>query len=735
MRKKIIFVGIVMVSIILLTINLLAQEPESPSQQPLPEDFDYTDPAAVNSLNVEDLVTAIAEGKITDLSIVNDNQLAAALGKNPALVLPKLPDNDLARALTSDLTLMDKSFDIAKEVVIRTGKDANILNNHPEVKEKFFSTFTVTDSGGKINHLGPPEVLEAIARGETPDLGKVKVTTEGVPPEKSTTFTLGAVPNAELLEDGSLRIKKISEDKSIQTETVITGAEDFAVKKDETGKEVMVLTKGIATVKGEVPKIEVKEGKVAVPNIYKNGHSVYEGTFTVKSTTLEKFVGLEEGLLIEGKFSSYENHIRPDGTNARGESIGEVDGIVFQPKKESTKNFILLSGEKETTFKKTNGVSLTINSPEGVYYTENTGLPIANFCNSAFSCIVNNPGSSGNPEFNKRLAFLNVQKEDKIDVKTPVYYDHLEVLDQKNGEVSISSVDKSTGKTLSKTTLFAGGDIVLEGKMQSTKAGRFDVTYKTCEEGDYTHCEQTLHHWSSNHYLADQTYFNKPTDHFLTCTVGVDCERQFAENFGRIIPPNAKTVSTTVIVAGDNTYTARSLQTYCRTKGGCYIFNSRDVPPTTDSKNIVITGHHGPFDTHLYRNGVSNTGKMDEIEFNCETGFSPFGCLPEQNQEKPVETITFSACNTALSGENAVTKALSKKYPQTKSIQGAYGKAPINEDILTIPTTEEERRQQAREWGKNRRAWLVKQEDESWSLTDGKVEMDSKPAVHDWQIT
>lgn len=733
MRKKIIFVGMVIVSIVLLTISLLAQEPESPSKQPLPEDFDYTDSAAVNSLKVEDLVTAIAEGKITDLSIVNDNQLAAALGNNPAAVLPKLSDSDLARALKSDLSLIDKSVEITKEVILRTGKDADLLNNNPEVKEKFFSTFAIVDKGGKINSIGPQEVIEAIARGEITDLGKVKVTTAGLPPEKSTTFTLGAVSGAELLADGSLRIKK----------TVIAGTEDFFIEEDEYGEKTLVMEKGLATVAGESPKMEVRNGKLRTAIAGEDVYSTHEGTFTLRKTTLTQFPGLEEGYLIQGEFSSY-TEFTDRGRIITGSSPGvQVSGQIFVPEKRSeevtsTDRFIILSGVKGTAITKRDGTKIVVNTKEGVYYTDRALRTAASFCNAGFSCIVNAPSSSfsENSGFRDRLAFLNVQNEDKIAVKTPVYYDHVEVLDQKNGEVIFTSYDKLSGRTNSKITVHAQGDVRTEGLMELTKSGRFDVMYEKCDKNGLE-CNKILHHWSSNRHQKVQAYFAKPREHFVTCTVGVDCERKFAENFGKIIPPGAAKASTTVIIAGENAYTAQTLYNHCKKYGGCYILNSRDAPPTTDSSHLVVTGHHGGAG-YLYRDKTGeNPMPIDKLYMSCETGTSPFSCLPKESAKNPVKTITFSACNTiaAAPEQSPMLSALSEAYKGAQSIQGSNGKAPLHEGINAIPTSEGELKKQAREYGNGKRAWYVKQKDGSWKFTDGKTEVkeeQEKPDAGEW---
>lgn len=734
-KKKIIIAGIALL-MVLFTVSLLAQEPESPSKQPLPEDFDYTNPAAVNSLNVEDLVTAIAEGKITDLSIVNDNQLAAALGKNPAAVLPKLSDNDLARALKSDLSLMDQSVEITKEVVLRTGKDANLLNNNPEVKEKFFSMFAVIDKGGKIKSIGPPEVLEAIAKGEIPDLGKVKVTTAGLPPEKSTTFTLGAVPNAELLEDGSLRIK----------ETVITGTEDFFIEEDESGEKSLVMQKGLAMVTGESPKIDVRDGKLRIIFAGEGTYSTYEGTFTLRKTRLEQFSGLEEGYLVQGEFSSYTEFNDQRGGIIRSSSLEvHISGQIFLPEKRSeevtnTNRFIILGGTKGTTLTKNDGTKISINTQEGVYYTDRALRTAASFCNTGFSCIVNAPSSSfsENSGFRDRLAFLNIQNEDKISVKTPVYYDHVEVLDQKNGEVIFTSYDGLSGRTNSKITIHAGGDIRTEGLMELTKSGRFDVMYEKCDEPKFD-CNKILHHWSSNRYQKVQAYFAKPRDYFVACTVGVDCERKFAENFGKIIPSGAERASTTIIVAGENAYTTQTLYNYCKKSGGCYILNSRDTPPTTDSSHLVVTGHHGGGGYIFRDNTGENPTPIDKLYMSCETGASPFSCLPKESAKNPVKTVTFSACNTiaAIPEQSPMLSALSETYKQAQSIQGSSGKAPLHEGMSTIPINNEGRKEQAREHGNGKRAWYVKQKDGSWKFTDGKTkekqeEEQEKPDSGEW---
>ena len=141
------------------------------------DDIDYSSPDDVNSMEPQDLASAIEQGKISDMSIVDDNKLSEALSNNPS-ISAKLEDGDLARAVNQDLSLLDNPS-VMSDFDSRAQSDTHILNDNPNIKKKWFADKGITDEGAEL---------------ETYDGSTVK--TKG---SQATTFNINNHPEARVL--------------------------------------------------------------------------------------------------------------------------------------------------------------------------------------------------------------------------------------------------------------------------------------------------------------------------------------------------------------------------------------------------------------------------------------------------------------------------------------------------------------------------------------------------------
>ena len=146
------------------------------------KEIDYNNRNDVNKLDAKDLASAIEQGKIKDMSIVNDNKLADALKDNPSIAV-KLEDKDFARAINQDASLIDNNK-IFENIESRAKKNTFILNDNPTIKKKWFSKHGITDEGAEL---------------ESYDGTIVK--TKG---SEATTFNINDHPGAKVLPSGRL---------------------------------------------------------------------------------------------------------------------------------------------------------------------------------------------------------------------------------------------------------------------------------------------------------------------------------------------------------------------------------------------------------------------------------------------------------------------------------------------------------------------------------------------------
>ncbi len=88
---------------------------------------DYTDSQYVNNLGAEELVEALEQGKISDLSIIDDNRLVVALASNPSL--------------------LDKK-EILSDFDQRVSKSVDLVNENPQLMQKWFAAYNIVAQPG-----------------------------------------------------------------------------------------------------------------------------------------------------------------------------------------------------------------------------------------------------------------------------------------------------------------------------------------------------------------------------------------------------------------------------------------------------------------------------------------------------------------------------------------------------------------------------------------------------------
>ena len=642
-----------------------------------------------------------------------ENNPSAAFENNPAKAWEAIKNNP--NVLTKQ-NVLDAAF--AKD----SSRAAGILNTNVNLfdKENVQNKFDGAAVGTAIILNTNPQAkaawLEKKYKISMDDQGVeikgydgTKIITGGT---KGTAFNIKDVPDATIQQDGSLHFR----------EAFIGGTEEFFVAADEFGKELYHTKGGEVTLGQEAKNLRFKSDESIVRIAFaKNDFVAYEGNFVLEQGAIGQLPEVQ-GTKVSGTFSRSAEYIGKAGVLEKGAGFPpiEIKGTIFQEEKEEPYKFILLD---KTTVIEDDKTIIDIETNSRIYYTEAFNRKDEGaYCkkNAGFGCITNRQGDALNSPYRGRLAFQNIREGDSVSVKTPAYFDRVEVLNQQGGEITFASLDN--GRIVTEVKSSATTPPQFKGAMEDVKAGRFDVLYNKDPACQGETCAKLLHHWSSNKFQKDSSYFKKPRDHFATCTFGQDCEEIFAQSFGHIIPPKdpSKKISTTIIAAGDNTHTPKSMAGYCQQEG-CYILNSRDVPPATKSSRLVVTGHHIEGDDNVWRDppaAVGDHNPIDKLYFATVEGGSPLDALPPGN----VEHLSFSACNTATDKDYSGFQQLRTHYGNLQNIQGWDGKAPLYEGISIFALNPEERKREAigsKEFSKGERAWYVKQADGSWVQTNG----------------
>lgn len=93
---------------------------------PTPIPIDYTSREDINALSGQDIASAISSGKITQLTIINDDKFAEAMNSDNTLIIRENVFNEIGR---------------------RARQDISFLNDNQKVKASWFEQFGITDTG------------------------------------------------------------------------------------------------------------------------------------------------------------------------------------------------------------------------------------------------------------------------------------------------------------------------------------------------------------------------------------------------------------------------------------------------------------------------------------------------------------------------------------------------------------------------------------------------------------
>jgi hypothetical protein len=696
---------IIFVFLFMLLVPLVLASHISDHIDPLLEQQDFLD-----ALN-KDPVAAFASDPVQAWEAIRSDP---SLMTNPSIANQAFQNNpfDAADLVNNNINLLDSGH-ILEEFNRAAISSIEILNQNPQAKVKWFQElYFISDKGVKVHSYDGSELTME---------GKLEFEDEIILKNTLTTFSPKDFPGAILDPSGAV----------IKGGSVFFGTESLKISLTELDEETIFMQNGDAEISvGEKLNMDVKGGRVLIKN-QEDESIAYSG----KSFSLVKN---EKGVSVKSE-EPFERKYAYAGENDQALRSAIITGEILDPKDSLTSEFIIkgdsqIKFKTETTFyrlinnkeveKKSSGDTsiLEIESGNEVYYTESKFRTADNFCNSDFSCIINNPAEASDPTIRHKFEVQELKNNDKIKFKTASRYDKFEIDEPTFGEVSIISLSKE-GRFESEIKVTSspedGTKLKTKGVLSKTNAGRVDVFY---EESDTL----KMHHWSSNEFYKYQgvkNYFTKPRNNFVTCEIGIDCEPKIAKAFGRIYPTGAKNVQTTIIIAGENVRKAHRFRETCLKQGGCYILNSRDVPPTTDSKNIVLNGHHWGKTNYIWRDAP--TASEDR-----HVPIDPF--YFDEMPEGPVEAISFKSCNTVNSpNQQDVYEGfndLKERYPTLNRVQGWEGiapptdkKGPALEKSYTNSEIKDLTFEKPDWYGRpGRRAWYIKVRDE-WKYTNDGV--------------
>jgi len=303
------------------------------------DDIDYSSPDDVNSMEPQDLASAIEQGKISDMSIVDDNKLADALSNNPS-ISAKLEDGDLARAVNQDLSLLDNPS-VMSDFDSRAQSDTHILNDNPNIKKKWFADKGITDEGAEL---------------ESYDGSIVK--TKG---SQATTFNVNDHPGARVTIEGKLILADGAEIESAK----VTRAEDGDINVNGGHTDLsksqsanVHINQGTAQVGDRIYTsadntpidVSIKDGKITLTgtNVVEAKNGITTATFSGEVTTFADghktfSKGTEYAPYLDGKRSKKYNvdglteYHTTAGCDGSRNCIQDVDGNVRVVAKDNNK--------------------------------------------------------------------------------------------------------------------------------------------------------------------------------------------------------------------------------------------------------------------------------------------------------------------------------------------------------------------------------------------------------------
>ncbi len=670
----------------------------------------------------------------------NPEQAWIAVQQNPALmgsnqkVLDAAFTQDPARAAK----VIDGKADLlaTPAVLERFDQEAQqnvgLLNDNVKAKDQWYwQKYGIYDKGALITGysgstltIAPSKELLERLKKELADAQNPETTTANKIPQlrtdirklegKSTTFNPQEFRSAKVLEDGSVQVENIN----------IFGSSAVSQSKNSEGKQTINVEGGVVlqTKKESNYFLKVKQGQLILEaadqtndrptRVQYRGDFTFEqkkGEYIIKSNCVQK-CDTEQLVLrtVRGQTTGFSGEIKlKEGFRA--------DQFILRGNTELVYGRVTTEGFKEE------GSRLKVTSKSEVYYTEEKSMQASSFCqqNLKYSCIVNTPGAIGDPRYREQLLFKNIQHGDVVDFRSNHYYNKVRAENIGEGRVSYSSVrEKKQGSYEVVSTLVIDQKAGMKGmgNLEKINAGRIDYFFVKNDK-------EMLQHISSNEFMADKVppssitstipgngqFFNNRESKIVTCSVRDDCEDKMARSFGKVIgsQEGSKRISTTIIVAGDHAELAKDSLDWCK-KEGCYIVNSRDAPPITNSERLIVTGHHFGNTDYIWRDAPNVLEGKDHSPID-QFYFSDF---PKEKNKGQVQEISFSACNTARAPmvlkKNSIEPdldlqkkytpepvydgftILSKQYPQMKTMVGQHGTAPYTEKIDELVSSQQE---------------------------------------------
>lgn len=663
--------------------------------------------------------------------------LAAAFNDNrdKALeVIEKDSTNYKVNNLLNDDKVLNKFDEEAK-------KDHEILNKYPKSKKRWFrSKYKIDDKGSSVTSYDGNKITVAAGKGVLSGLQKKLValrTKEGVDPNerikeirklriqikeikgKSTSFDPKSFPGATVLEDGTLK----------DAGNIYIGTSSLIKAKNDAGQDIILMNDGRVNlddaskknVKLDVTNGEVKitvsspEGKLSDSEVVYKGSFSYENTKEgekISSTCKKKCPDKQKVIrkyISRSKGVSHRNRIR-------------FTGSVIQPPNTKVEQFLIAGSSRIELYSyeiddktqldfKPDGTVLEVKSNVQVLYTEERSRNADRFCssNAKISCVVNTPGAKKESKYWSRLSFQNVQNNDEIKVTSTHYYDKLDVKNLVDGKITFKSLQKSGSKyrTVSTIQIDKKNGIKGRGNLAKLNAGRVDYYFEENKQQKLQHLSTTQHMSPKvppgvkNQIPGVPEYFGS-NKKITTCSVGINCEEKMVAASGKTIKGKNGGVSTLIIVAGDHATLAKSARKLCK-RTGCYIVNSRDVPPTTSATRVVISGHHYANDDTIWRDAPGTIAKQTSDHNPIDV--LHFKDIPKERQNGQVKEVGFSACETVRApmtikkgtNEPHMTSKgpdkvkvydgfyqLGSKYSGLRTVVGQHGNAPYTEPIEKV---------------------------------------------------
>jgi len=642
----------------------------------------WDQPDVVKAAFGEDSARAIETNPVKSIGFMNDNNLDSGSSY--------LSDPDNRVALKNAL-ISTESSDVLNE-----------LNENQVTKESFI-----------MEEYGIEMITSKNTGRSASIISFTSADGNDVVSTDSSTFTISDFPGARISKGGEL----VLPENSLCPSCTMRETESLSLGTDNSGNPVILQEGGSFILDNSQSlgsiNVLVTDGKVNMYNDIKvdgstfSGYSEVTGSFSYSNIDGEHF--------FQGDYdirNSYEAtdatgalFINPQGHTSEFSVTGKVlitddligkGVLITDPGTSIMTNGAGADGEgyySELTVKKTDDQVLFLAMPD-----RNAG----EHCIDGISCVINIQNVQKNDgESRGNLILRNIQDNSDLEVSTDSYYDSVLVDNVESGSVKFIS-ETVEGNFESEISIDSSNVVSVRGDLSRTNAGRFDVTS----------ADQRLQHWSSNENMQSGSsrkgtysvsgYLSSNRDQFVTCTIGDNCEERFASTFGKTVASSdGSKPKTTIFVSGDNSNTPRSMERYCRNNGGCYILNSRDSPPTTNSENVVITGHHYRSDSYVWRDPMAKSGKthypIDLFHFSepsPEAGLL-FDHVPSSDS---VKNIVFSACNTVgtTSDYDHATDSMLEKplltlndlfgtYENLETVSGYDSNAPLVENINDIP--------------------------------------------------